>query len=253
MKSVGLASISDPATSPHVIIPDLGLAGVLSPPGNHVAKVTSAQHLRPEQDSYTRECCSPKQDVWACGCLLFILLSGCAPLKANDLSFGGPFTAPEASGHLRVDWSSLRHASAQAEALCSRMLESNPAQRPTAAECLRYPWLQETNFCKMVPLPVLDRLVKYDARVHESKETVASAISDLSSRSLTVGTGTFPRVALPSVPPGARPSDLEKIQLRSPYWRRLPCSSWAYRCTAWKGSRALSIWTAWAPWRTVAS
>ncbi|CAJ1438475.1 unnamed protein product [Effrenium voratum] len=214
MKSVGLASISDPATSPHVIIPDLGLAGVLSPPGNHVAKVTSAQHLRPEQDSYTRECCSPKQDVWACGCLLFILLSGCAPLKANDLSFGGPFTAPEASGHLRVDWSSLRHASAQAEALCSRMLESNPAQRPTAAECLRYPWLQETNFCKMVPLPVLDRLVKYDARVHESKETVASAISDLSSRSLTVGTGTFPRVALPSVPPGARPSDLEKIQLK---------------------------------------
>lgn len=119
MDSVGLASISDPATSPHVIISDLALAGILSSPGNKFCDLPATPWWRHDQSLEAElEQCGPKQDVWACGCLLYILLSGCMPLKTNEICFGGPFHPPEKSSFYDIEWSHLRHASAQAEAFC---------------------------------------------------------------------------------------------------------------------------------------
>ncbi|CAK9095238.1 Calcium-dependent protein kinase 27 [Durusdinium trenchii] len=204
MDSIGLASISDPATSPHVIISDLALAGFLRPPGNKVTppqrEETSFWRFFPSDYLADLECCSPKQDVWACGCLLYILLSGYMPISTNDISFGGPFQPPAKAVVYDIEWSNLRHASAQAEALCSRMLESNPAQRPTAEECLCYPWLQPGAAAFLnhkVPLSVLDRLVKYDSRIWGSKELVSQVMNELSSKSVSSASRVFAEATLP--------------------------------------------------------
>ena len=55
----------------------------------------------------------------------------------------------------------------------SEGIQGNSAQRPTAEECLCYPWLQtaSTPFLHhAVPLSVLELLVKYDARICSSKD-----------------------------------------------------------------------------------
>ena len=67
-----------------VLISDLALAGILPPPGNKLLPCGSpgfasmAMGGRPGIHDYEVEQCGPKQDVWACGCLLYILLSAWA-------------------------------------------------------------------------------------------------------------------------------------------------------------------------------
>lgn len=216
MDSVGLASISDPATSPHVIISDPALAGILSSPGNKFCDLPATPWWRHDQSLEAElEQCGPKQDVWACGCLLYILLSGCMPLKTNEICFGGPFHPPEKSSFYDIEWSHLRHASAQAEALCSRMLESNPAQRPTADECLCYPWLQPgatSVLCNVVPTTVFERLLQYDARIRGSKEVANQVMNHLSSSKISCASSVFAKATLPRHFDGTLES-LDKVQM----------------------------------------
>jgi len=220
MDSVTLASSSDPATSPHVLISDLALAGILPPPGNKLLPCGSpgfasmAMGGRPGIHDYEVEQCGPKQDVWACGCLLYILLSGCMPLKTNEVCFGGPFHPPATSASYDIEWSNLRHASAQAEALCSGMLESNSAQRPSAEECLCYQWLQpgRTTLCNVVPMPVLERLLHYDARIRGSKEVAGNVMTQLSSGRISCASSVFAKATLPRQFDG-RLESLDKVQM----------------------------------------
>ena len=143
------------------------------------------------------ECCSPKQDVWACGCLLYILLSGCMPLRTNDICFGGPYHPPPVP--YEICFADLRCASPQAEALCSQMLETEPKQRPTAQECLCYPWLQpESPFLSTpVSLLVLERLAQYDARIHGSQKVVTQVIRELSQGPVSCESSVFAKATLP--------------------------------------------------------
>eukprot|EP00930_Biecheleria_cincta_P056270 TRINITY_DN42419_c0_g1_i1.p1 TRINITY_DN42419_c0_g1~~TRINITY_DN42419_c0_g1_i1.p1 ORF type:complete len:1000 (-),score=138.39 TRINITY_DN42419_c0_g1_i1:47-3046(-) len=93
-----------------------------------------AEFLAPE--AWSRQF-GPKCDVWACGCLMFLLLTGrtpCAPRRSvKDIVKSVCEEEP--------DWRLFRHASTSALALCKRMLDKDDANRPTAAECLRHPWL----------------------------------------------------------------------------------------------------------------
>lgn len=216
MGSVGLASISDPATSPHVIISDLALAGILASPSNKFSDLPAMPWWRHSQSFPAElEQCGPKQDVWGCGCLLYILLSGCMPLKTNEICFGGPFHPPAKSAFYDIEWSHLRHASAQAEALCSRMLESNPAQRPTADECLCYPWLQPgatAGLCNVVPKPVFERLLQYDARIRGSKEVANEVMKQLSCSKISCASSVFAKATLPRHFDGTLES-LDKVQM----------------------------------------
>lgn len=79
----------------------------------------------------------PRCDIWAIGCLMFLLLTGSAPfgpgLPLQDLS--------NVICNSEPDWRFFRGASTSALALCRRMLAKDDASRPTAAECLRHPWI----------------------------------------------------------------------------------------------------------------
>lgn len=94
----------------------------------------------------------PKCDVWSCGCLLFLLLTGRPPFlprkSAGDLADSILSQEP--------DWHLFRSASTAALALCKRMLDKDEVSRPTAGDCLRHPWLSAWTFNAPSPeLPLL--------------------------------------------------------------------------------------------------
>ncbi|CAE7705358.1 CPK30 [Symbiodinium sp. CCMP2456] len=213
LETVGLASVSDAACAPHVVISGLGVAGTLPSPSLRYTLRLSGRLSRSSQPvseliaprSDVEELCSPKHDVWCCGCLLYLLLTGHVP---GDAFFGETFR-PKASS---PDWALVRHASAQAEALCSRMLESDAARRPSAADCLCYPWLQSgSKFCfKMVPLSVLEKIIQIEQQNQECKEVVGDVVAELSLRSVSCASTAFATLAMPSQSWG---DPLESVQL----------------------------------------
>jgi serine/threonine protein kinase len=81
----------------------------------------------------------PKRDLYSIGIIAFIMLSGQMPFNGktksallDQMSRGASFDSPR--------WATV---SPQAKALVSALLHVDPAQRPTAAEALRLPWMVE--------------------------------------------------------------------------------------------------------------
>jgi len=149
--SIRLASTtaSENGTSPRVLVANFGLrvlfdlhhfSTVLSPGGlpppitsESMPASSAPECLAPE---VWRQDFGPRSDVWACGCLLFLLLTGHLPF-APELSIGELLTAVSTA---HPDWRLLRDASTGALSVCRRMLTKDDALRPSAAECLRHPW-----------------------------------------------------------------------------------------------------------------
>ena len=83
----------------------------------------------------------PPVDIWSCGVIVYILLGGYPPfydddnprlfkkIMAGQFQFDAPFWDP---------------ISASAKDLISQMLTLDPAQRPSAKELLRHPWIVST-------------------------------------------------------------------------------------------------------------
>jgi calcium-dependent protein kinase len=73
----------------------------------------------------------PKADVWSCGVILYILLSGSPPYQRSDQA--KPLALSESA------WQSI---SDDAKDLVRRLLHPDPDVRPTATEVLKHAWLQ---------------------------------------------------------------------------------------------------------------
>jgi len=153
-----LSTGNDMDSTPHVLVTDLGLAGLVPPPPPpHFA----ANAVAPPVAGGKGEPVSPLGDVWCCGAILFLLLTGSHPCGEREC-FGRPLFHPSLP-HGEVDLGSLQHASTGAESLCAQMLVPDAQARPAAAECVQHPWLDDcllmANAEHLVPLQVLERLV----------------------------------------------------------------------------------------------
>jgi calcium-dependent protein kinase len=99
------------------------------------ARLGTPYYIAPEvlNMEYDEKC-----DLWSCGVILYILLSGSPP-------FGGT-SDQEIMNVIRVGafafpsnvWAQV---SEDAKSLISRLLKMNPGERPSAKECLKDPWL----------------------------------------------------------------------------------------------------------------
>jgi len=106
----------------------------------------------------------PRCDVWSCGCLMFLLLTGCVPfdhgLPVRELAAAVLVEEP--------DWRIFRHVSTSALSLCRRMLLKDDAGRPDAMECLRHPWFANPGSADRVPRELrpetVNALMHYHAR-----------------------------------------------------------------------------------------
>uniref|UniRef100_A0AAV2L7F5 Uncharacterized protein n=1 Tax=Knipowitschia caucasica TaxID=637954 RepID=A0AAV2L7F5_KNICA len=113
-------------------------------------------------------------DVWGCGVILFILLSGCLPF------YGTKERLFEAiiKGKYKMNPRQWAHISESAKDLVRRMLMLDPAERITVYEALNHPWLKERDrYAYKIHMPEsVEQLRKFNAR-RKLKGAVLAAVS----------------------------------------------------------------------------
>ena len=100
------------------------------------AKLGTPYYIAPEvlRQDYNEKC-----DIWSCGVILFILLSGYPPFSGrNDEEIMQSIRNGRFAFHAQ-HWS---HVSDDAKAFIRKLLEVDYNRRPSAEECLKDPWLQ---------------------------------------------------------------------------------------------------------------
>ncbi|XP_075886852.1 peripheral plasma membrane protein CASK isoform X12 [Nelusetta ayraudi] len=113
-------------------------------------------------------------DVWGCGVILFILLSGCLPF------YGTKDRLFEAicRGKYKMNPRQWAQISESAKDLVRRMLMLDPAERITVYEALNHPWLKERDrYAYKIHLPeTVEQLRKFNSR-RKLKGAVLAAVS----------------------------------------------------------------------------
>ncbi|XP_051986625.1 calcium/calmodulin-dependent serine protein kinase b isoform X4 [Xyrauchen texanus] len=113
-------------------------------------------------------------DVWGCGVILFILLSGCLPFYGTKERLFEAIV----KGKYKMNPRQWAQISESAKDLVRRMLMLDPAERITVYESLNHPWLKERDrYSYKVHLPeTVEQLRKFNAR-RKLKGAVLAAVS----------------------------------------------------------------------------
>ncbi|XP_056607072.1 calcium/calmodulin-dependent serine protein kinase b isoform X5 [Triplophysa dalaica] len=113
-------------------------------------------------------------DVWGCGVILFILISGCLPFYGTKERLFEAIV----KGKYKMNPRQWGHVSESAKDLVRRMLMLDPAERITVYEALNHPWLKERDrYSYKIHLPeTIEQLRKFNAR-RKLKGAVLAAVS----------------------------------------------------------------------------
>ena len=138
LKPENLLFLGTPGEDPLIKLCDFGLAKTMSAQKRTMlTKAGSAFYIAPEvldDQGYGSSC-----DIWSCGVILFILLSGRPPFGGkNDQEI---FQAVS-SGKYNMQTPEWKKISSEAKQFIVRMLSMDPASRPTAVEALRDRWFE---------------------------------------------------------------------------------------------------------------
>ncbi|XP_015183294.1 PREDICTED: twitchin isoform X5 [Polistes dominula] len=123
-------------TSTNVKLIDFGLATRLDP--NEVVKISTGTAEFAAPEIVEREPVGFYTDMWACGVLAYVLLSGLSP-------FAGDNDIETLKNVKACDWDfdeeAFRDVSEEGKDFIRRLLVKNKEKRMTAHECLLHPWL----------------------------------------------------------------------------------------------------------------
>lgn len=125
---------------------DFGLSVFFKPGQKFREVVGSAYYVAPEvlKQSYSVEA-----DIWSCGVILYILLSGVPPFWGETEK---QIFKAILEGKLDLQGDPWPNISSDAKDCVRRMLEPNPAKRATADEILQHPWMRENGIASDRPL-----------------------------------------------------------------------------------------------------
>lgn len=122
---------------PLVKMGDFGLAKVLEETSMARTLCGTPHYLAPEVLEFNNEGWDgygKPVDVWALGCVLYILFVGFRPFQTRD---------DIKHGYFRFSHARWKRVSVQAKDLITKMLVVDPEKRFTVEQCLAHPWMQK--------------------------------------------------------------------------------------------------------------
>jgi calcium-dependent protein kinase len=122
---------------------DFGLADYCTPTTKLKEISGTPYYIAPE---VIRMNYSQKADVWSCGILLYVLLTGKSPFHRDDDRKHSYKVVFRRILDDEVDFKSSPwpNISESAKDLCRKLLSKNPAKRLTAKEALQHPWITQS-------------------------------------------------------------------------------------------------------------
>ena len=128
---------------------DLGL-GQFFNNNEHLSKLKgSIYYMAPEMINMKY---NHKVDIWSCGVILYILITGKAPFDAKKYGKNGEIVldhegiqAKILSGKVNLNLDAFKLADPDITLLIKTMLTYNHRERPEASEILMHPWFYRTN------------------------------------------------------------------------------------------------------------
>ena len=123
-----------------------------------------------------------KCDIWSCGVMTCILVSGIPPFTGSD---SNAIMECVCEGNISFDDEVWSDVSAECKDFITKLLTYNADDRPSAAEVLKHPWITKlgtTEVDKSASLGALDNLKKFNAGSIMKRATVAYISSQLLSK-----------------------------------------------------------------------
>jgi calcium-dependent protein kinase len=132
---------------------DLGLGQFLNN-DEHLSRLKgSIYYMAPEQIKMKYD---QKVDVWSCGVILYILITGKPPFDAKKYNDQGgsdldyeKIQEKILRGKVSYEHKAFKYVDPEAVKLVKQMLTYNPEHRPEASEILKNPWFYQTQENKL--------------------------------------------------------------------------------------------------------
>lgn len=131
-----------------VKLADFGSAGPAGPTSN-LEDIGTAAYLPPEM--LTTGVCTSACDMWALGCVLYVMLSGAHPFDLDGMAPDGIVEQRIKTEPITFAFSAWDNVSAEAKDLISRLLTKDPAMRLTADQMLLHPWMTASTEASAAP------------------------------------------------------------------------------------------------------
>jgi len=129
--------LADDSDDESILLADFGFATHLGPQGKRRTRCGTPHFVAPEvilDTPYTEAV-----DMWSCGCILYMLLSGCPPFQGDNLrTVFRNIRAGNFAFH-NTNWSNV---SIPAKQMIVHLLTVNPKHRWTASQALESSWMK---------------------------------------------------------------------------------------------------------------
>lgn len=116
---------------------DFGTSRLYDPSKKMAQRLGTPYYIAPEvlEKCYTEKC-----DVWSCGVIMYILLSGIPPFNGKD---DIEIMEKVSSGKYSLSSAEFQAISAEAKDLIRKMLEYNPKTRISALDSINHDWFRK--------------------------------------------------------------------------------------------------------------
>lgn len=155
---------------------DFGAAGIYDGTKPLKARFGTCYYIAPEvlKKNYNEKC-----DIWSCGVILYILLSGHPPFYGKD---DEEILARVGKGTFTFNLPEWEHVSEEGKDLIQQMLQFNPDLRPSAEQVLKHIWF-DNNTPRNKPLPsIVPNLAKFRASQKLQHAVLTFISSQLTSK-----------------------------------------------------------------------